>query len=343
MKRKKTNKNWISLALAAALTASAFGPVYAAEPTYQVKAGDVLWKIAAAHNVTIAQLKQWNGLTGDMIYVGQTLRLTAPEIRYTVKAGDSLYLIAQTYQVLVADIKLRNQLTSDNLQTGTVLSIPAQKGSYATHTVIAGDSLFIVARDYGLTIAELKSFNQLTSDVIYVGQVLKLTASSNNMTMKAAESGPSAPAFLKDAQFPLRSSTYEPFTDTWAESRSYGGDRTHEGTDILAAEGTPIYSATDGVVINYGWNTLGGWRLTVRTSEGYILYYAHMSKYAQGMSKGATVTKGQLIGYVGSTGYGPEGTSGTFVSHLHFGMYDANWVAMNPYAHLKYWEYVMRK
>jgi peptidoglycan LD-endopeptidase LytH len=341
---KKNNKKWISLVLATMLASSAFSTAWAdGGATYQVKSGDVLWKIAAANNVTVSQLIEWNGITGDTIYPGQTLRLTAPDIRYTVKLGDSLYMIAQAHNVLVADLKRLNRLTSDRILPGDVLLVPRVKGTYTSHTVIPGDSLWLIARDYGVTLADLKAFNQLTSDVIYVGQVLKLTSAGTSApVVPPAANAPGAPAYLADGTFPLPRGSYTPYTDTWAESRQYGGDRKHEGTDIMAPIGTPIYSAADGVVVNYGWNELGGYRLTVKTKTGYTLYYAHMSRYAPGMAKGVTVSKGQLIGYVGNTGYGPEGTSGNFVSHLHFGMYDANWVAVNPYQHLKYWEYNMK-
>ncbi|MDQ0243465.1 LysM repeat protein [Bacillus fengqiuensis] len=260
------------------------------ENMYTVKSGDTLWKIGTANNVSIQNIKTWNNLNTDTIYVGQRFSLLAPH-------------------------------SHDN--TSTVGSV---------HYVKAGETLYIISRKYGITVDQLKQWNKLTSDMIYVGQKLQISATAQS------PAAVQTPAFLKDGTFPFRKGTYTPFTDTWGESRQYGGDRTHEGTDILAQKGTPVYSATSGVVTQKGWSELGGWRLTVRTNEGYHLYYAHLNGYAANVSAGMILQKGQLIGYAGDSGYGPAGTTGKFASHLHFGIYNANWEAINPYVHLKYWE-----
>ncbi|TFD95743.1 M23 family metallopeptidase [Jeotgalibacillus sp. R-1-5s-1] len=142
---------------------------------------------------------------------------------------------------------------------------------------------------------------------------------------------------LKDALFPIAKNQYRPFTDSWGAPRSYGGSRPHEGTDILAKKGIPVYSATDGVIENRSWNRLGGWTYSIGY-EGYSLYYAHLSKYEGNLTEGTIVKRGQLLGYIGDSGYGDEGTTGKFVNHLHFGIYDESNIAINPYPHLKYWE-----
>lgn len=101
--------------------------------------------------------------------------------------------------------------------------------------------------------------------------------------------------------------------------RSYGGKRSHEGNDIIADKGTPIVAIETGTIENIGWNELGGWRIGIRSLDGNkYYYYAHMEKYADGMKKGMKINAGQLIGFVGDSGYGPEGTTGMFVPHLHF-------------------------
>lgn len=142
---------------------------------------------------------------------------------------------------------------------------------------------------------------------------------------------------LSNGTFPLPKGQYEKYSDSWGNDRTYGGKRSHEGNDIMAKKGVPIYSATDGKISKMGWNQLGGWRIGINSPDGYYLYYAHMHKYAPGIKKGDTVKKGQLIGYVGATGYGPQGTSGKFDPHLHFGIYKNN-KAINPYPYLKAWE-----
>ncbi|OYD06761.1 M23 family metallopeptidase [Paludifilum halophilum] len=136
------------------------------------------------------------------------------------------------------------------------------------------------------------------------------------------------------------------YGDTWGASRSYGGDRTHEGTDMMAPKGTPIRSVSSGRVVSKGWNRLGGWRVTILDTDHpqVSFYYAHMEKYAEGLEEGKEVDKGEVIGYVGDSGYGPEGTTGQFDPHLHLGIYvreslfSPSREAINPYPFLKVWE-----
>lgn len=143
---------------------------------------------------------------------------------------------------------------------------------------------------------------------------------------------------LSNGFFPLPKGQYSKLVDTWGASRTYGGNRTHEGNDIMAKKGVPIYSATDGTITQKGWLELGGWRLSIKSPDGYFLYYAHLNQYAIGIEKGGTVKRGQLIGYVGDSGYGKQGTTGKFDPHLHFGIYDKNDKAINPYPYLAAWE-----
>ncbi|WP_277423830.1 M23 family metallopeptidase [Staphylospora marina] len=148
--------------------------------------------------------------------------------------------------------------------------------------------------------------------------------------------------------FPFRAEDrkHVSYEDTWGASRTYGGKRQHEGTDIMAPKGTPVVSVSDGEVVRKGWNRLGGWRLMIRDEHHPQMhyYYAHLSKYADGVEEGEKVKRGQVIGYVGDTGYGPEGTTGKFPPHLHFGLYVSEgllpypWKPVNPYALLRVWE-----
>lgn len=107
----------------------------------------------------------------------------------------------------------------------------------------------------------------------------------------------------------------------------------------MSPKGTPIIAAADGVITNFGWNQLGGWRITYRVDgTTYSFYYAHLSRYAPGLGRGSRVRAGQLLGYVGDTGYGPEGTTGMFDPHLHFGIYDSTFKAVNAYPFLQFWQ-----
>lgn len=127
------------------------------------------------------------------------------------------------------------------------------------------------------------------------------------------------------------------YEDGFGAKRTYGGERSHEGIDIMCDFDTPVISVCNGTVKKKGWLELGGWRLYIEGSDGIDYYYAHLSKYAASIKEGSNVKKGQLIGYVGDTGYGSIGTSGKFEPHLHFGMYEKG-KAVNPYPFLKAWE-----
>jgi murein DD-endopeptidase MepM/ murein hydrolase activator NlpD len=152
----------------------------------------------------------------------------------------------------------------------------------------------------------------------------------------------SHPLMNRSFYFPYpQGARYETYYDTMGGARYYKGEQfPHEGTDILALKGTPIVAVASGTVVKYGWNTLGGYRVTIQLDSApqYRFYYAHMDRYAPGIWLGARVQAGQLLGYTGSTGEGPERTEGRFVPHLHFGIYNADGSALNPYTFLKYWE-----
>ncbi|MBQ7105161.1 MAG: LysM peptidoglycan-binding domain-containing protein [Bacilli bacterium] len=100
---------------------------------------------------------------------------------YTVVVGDSLYAIARKYNTTVDEIKRLNNLTSNNLSIGQVLKIPSSVNSNnITYTVISGDSLYAIARKYNTTVDEIKRLNNLTSNNLSIGQVLKIPSSNNN-------------------------------------------------------------------------------------------------------------------------------------------------------------------
>ncbi len=146
---------------------------------------------------------------------------------------------------------------------------------------------------------------------------------------------------LQKKVFPLPSNYNYTYKNTWGAARGWGGRRIHEGTDIFADHGVPVRSTSYGIVEMKGWNRYGGWRIGIRDINNTYHYYAHLNGFAKDLKLGQTVQPGTLIGSVGSTGYGPPGTSGKFPPHLHFGMYKDNgrteW-SFDPYPHLKNWE-----
>ncbi|WP_159886277.1 M23 family metallopeptidase [Paenibacillus puerhi] len=139
---------------------------------------------------------------------------------------------------------------------------------------------------------------------------------------------------------PLRSD-YS-YRSTWGASRGWGGYRIHEGTDLFAGYGVPVRSATHGIVELMGWNPYGGWRIGIRDLNNVYHYYAHLSGFnKKEVSPGTVVRPGQIVGWVGSSGYGKPGTSGKFPPHLHYGLYRDNGLtdwSFDPYPHLRKWE-----
>ena len=121
---------------------------------------------------------------------------------------------------------------------------------------------------------------------------------------------------------PLENVSKRAIADTWQAAR--GTDRRHEGQDIFAARGTPILSATRGIIYKIGENSLGGQTVSVIGSGGRIYYYAHLDSYARGIEVGDPVTTRTVLGYVGTTG-NAQGTP----PHLHFGIYTLKG-AINP-------------
>ena len=168
--------------------------------TYTVRKGDNLAMIAQMYEVGISDIKEWNDLKSDIIMAGQKLKIyseitvtrdeekksSTKKQTYTVKEGDNLTQIADKYGVSVADLKQWNDLESDVIYEGQVLKLYSdskkteskdKKTKAKTYTVKSGDNLTSIADKFGVTVSNLKEWNDLDSDVIQEGQVLKLYSS----------------------------------------------------------------------------------------------------------------------------------------------------------------------
>ena len=163
--------------------------------TYIVKKGDSLYSIAKEYNTTVDNIKKLNNLTSNLLSIGQILKIPSTikedTITYTVKSGDSLYSIARKYNTTVDNIKKLNNLTSNLLSIGQVLKIPNNEENYITYTVKSGDSLYSIARKYNTTVDNIKKLNNLTSNLLSIGQVLKIPNNEENYITYTVKSGDS--------------------------------------------------------------------------------------------------------------------------------------------------------
>ena len=166
---------------------------------YTVKKGDSLWKIANKYNTTVEKLKSANNLKTNTLSVGQKLVIpsisVSPEVSdtYIVQKGDSLWSIANKFNMTVSELKNLNNLTNNLLSIGQVLKIKdSSNNGKTTYTVQKGDSLWVIANKYGITTEELKNYNKLTSNLLSIGQVLKIpqgkTSTENIYTVKKGDS-----------------------------------------------------------------------------------------------------------------------------------------------------------
>lgn len=152
------------------------------ENIYIVKKGDSLYSIANKYNTTVEELKKINNLTSNILSIGQVLKLPSDKannvekeentISYTVQKGDSLYSIARKYDTTIDRIKDLNNLTTNLLSIGQVLLIPTDTNLETTYTVQKGDSLYSIAKKYNTTVDRLKQLNNLTSNLLSIGQIL---------------------------------------------------------------------------------------------------------------------------------------------------------------------------
>ena len=147
--------------------------------TYTVKAGDTLYSIARKFNTTVNELIKINNLTSDLLTIGMKLKIPTKEeqneyVIYTIKEGDSLYSIANKYNITVNDLIDYNALPSMVVTVGDVIKIPngVTLDSDNIYTVKPGDTLYRIANMYDVTVDELKNYNNLTSNILSVGQEL---------------------------------------------------------------------------------------------------------------------------------------------------------------------------
>ena len=151
---------------------------------YTVKSGDSLWSISKKFGITVDELKSANNLSSNLLSVGQNLIIPGKEAQatgdeYVVKKGDTLYSIARKYNTSVDNLKSINNITTDSLAIGQIIKLPSTSSTASdTYIVKKGDSLYSIARTYNTSVDKLKEINNLTSNALAIGQVLKLPSSN---------------------------------------------------------------------------------------------------------------------------------------------------------------------
>ena len=151
---------------------------------YTVKSGDSLWSISKKFGITVDELKNANNLSSNLLSVGQNLIIPGKEAQdtsdeYVVKKGDTLYSIARKYNTSVDNLKSINNITTDSLAIGQIIKLPSTSSTASdTYIVKKGDSLYSIAKTYNTSVDKLKEINNLTSNALAIGQVLKLPSSN---------------------------------------------------------------------------------------------------------------------------------------------------------------------
>lgn len=236
---------------------------------------------------------------------------------YKVKAGDTLATIAGRFGISTMTLWWANDLKSkDSLVRGQVLNVPPVSGLVVE--VRATDTLASLAKTYKLSEDEILTTNGLDDPNLVVGQVLVLAGargapiatpkptSRPNVSVTRPRSSGGGSSVTPPKRYTGGNFAWPTSSRRISQYYHYG----HYGLDIDGSTGDPIYAASGGTVTFAGWkNNGGGYQVWIAHGSGLYTTYNHMSGVSVG--RGQTVSKGQRVGRMGSSGY----SSG---SHLHF-------------------------
>ena len=253
-------------------------------------------------------------------YIAEPARTTPPRrtevITYTVQKGDTLTSIAAQFGLRIETLYWYNNLkNADLLSVGQQLQIPEVDG--LIHEVKEGETLESIAESYGVRKGNMIAYaaNQLREPyTLQVGQKIFVPGASKPIPRPAVSRG-TRPSYVRlsappYAVLPGGERFSWPVVGRITDRFGWTGRRWHTGLDIAVPWGTPIYAAAAGTVISAGWHGDLGYMVAIDHGEGWVTRYGHMAGEPV-VSVGQWVERGQLIGYVGCTGWctGP---------HVHF-------------------------
>ncbi|MCD4652000.1 MAG: peptidoglycan DD-metalloendopeptidase family protein [Candidatus Cloacimonetes bacterium] len=309
--------------------------------------GDNLYRISLKYQIPQQKLILFNNIIDNKIFLGQKIYLTPnpnldtrqhyvtkrpiPKCGYhIVSKGETVYRISRMYDLEILDILEINSMETydigleqkiwliDREKDDTEIAPPSDTD---VHIVRSGDTLFSISQRYKMKVAELKSFNNLSTNEISVGQRLRIKPGAIARTYPEVKRP--EPAISTPSPAPIskpRSKLHIPVKGIVTDEYGMGRGRLHKGIDIGAPSGTPISAALSGKVVFAGRQKGYGNVIILEHANSVMTVYAHNESNL--VRAGDKVSKGQPIAAVGSTG----SSSGP---HLHF-EYRIKGKAVNP-------------
>lgn len=239
-----SNKKIImSVTATAAIAASFAAADQASAASYKVKSGDSLWSIASNHDTSVSSLKSTNKLSSSIIYPNQVLETSkksssnssktstkssqsSSSTTYTVKSGDSLSKIASQHSMSLSSLMSTNNLSNTLIYVGDKLNVSGKASSSnssssasnkttsstpsknaTSYKVKSGDTLGKISKSHGVSVSSLKSLNGLRSDMIYVGQSIKINGSKASSSSSKSSSSNSSSSNVKQTSNATSSSS----------------------------------------------------------------------------------------------------------------------------------------